>query len=693
MSRNTRTAVPIIATVACFLFVAGTANADTAHCKCKVATDHGGSVDHLDDYIYDFGVVATYDALFPQNKAHQDMCMTACSQAAHTWLSDKNKVCDGFTASAGANLVFYMTLGSLPWWDVGVTTASAVDFPKSCFGPPGYVDPAFYILSILYAPPGCTKSNTETCPAYSSVTYSTESTASTTTSTEKSFQKGVTVEASAGKDGVGSVKGSLGFSATSTKGSSLTISKTKTIELSNSGAVSNDGVDHDFDLFYVLVNPRVAWVPRFSSKHALQWSLGVRDAAAVIQKVQVSYLRCALAGVGPGPGGPYDYLKYGGASCEANPKLQMPGPMDASSAKGFLPGMKNEDYKQILAQDPFWNNPNILPPSPRYTQEPFDFPYDPPGGMNGDVCSTIVYTNLSNTATTTSSGTSQDVTASVAGHAADDTNYVQVTGTWTWTTSASTENTKSNSQTASVEIGCASSGYAGPFLLSTYYDNLYGTFLFATHDYGGHMPVVHGRVTDNVAISDVLRGVPVKLVVGSSTYQTFTDRAGSFAFYTPLPKGAAAKVVAGSTSQDVTIGLSPVLVTFTIPQPPMVNVSFKSRAFGAAGVQLQVTNAGALPMKNVTVKSITGIAASGATIVYNTPDVPFVIPGASALAPGATANFTLNFAATSGNVNAPFSFMIKVSADGLEQSTTSTTTIKVPAGGFVIGPPNPPPIN
>ena len=100
MSRNTRTAVPIIATVACFLFVAGTANADTAHCKCKVATDHGGSVDHLDDYIYDFGVVATYDALFPQNKAHQDMCMTACSQAAHTWLSDKNKVCDGFTASA-----------------------------------------------------------------------------------------------------------------------------------------------------------------------------------------------------------------------------------------------------------------------------------------------------------------------------------------------------------------------------------------------------------------------------------------------------------------------------------------------------------------------------------------------------------------------------------------------------------------
>jgi hypothetical protein len=80
---------------------------------------------------------------------------------------------------------------------------------------------------------------------------------------------------------------------------------------------------------------------------------------------------------------------------------------------------------------------------------------------------------------------------------------------------------------------------------------------------------------------------------------------------------------------------------------------------------------------NVTVTAITGITATGATFVYN-PGllvIPFVIPGAAALNPGATSGFNLNFTTTSGSAATAFSFVITVKADNVP---AFSTTINVP---------------
>jgi hypothetical protein len=118
-------------------------------------------------------------------------------------------------------------------------------------------------------------------------------------------------------------------------------------------------------------------------------------------------------------------------------------------------------------------------------------------------------------------------------------------------------------------------------------------------------------------------------------------------------------------------------VTANFAQPPVVTVFLQSRPNGSANLSMGVTNSGVTTATNVTVTAITGITATGATFVYN-PGllvIPFVIPGAAALNPGATSGFNLNFTATSGSAAAPFSFVITVKADNVP---AFSTTINVP---------------
>jgi hypothetical protein len=92
---------------------------------------------------------------------------------------------------------------------------------------------------------------------------------------------------------------------------------------------------------------------------------------------------------------------------------------------------------------------------------------------------------------------------------------------------------------------------------------------------------------------------------------------------------------------------------------------------------MSVANNGGAAATNVTITSITGITASGATFVYvpGLLNPPFVVPGAATLAPGATSGFNLEFAATSGSAATPFSFVITAQADNVP---SFTTTISVP---------------
>ena len=122
-----------------------------------------------------------------------------------------------------------------------------------------------------------------------------------------------------------------------------------------------------------------------------------------------------------------------------------------------------------------------------------------------------------------------------------------------------------------------------------------------------------------------------------------------------------------------------------IPLPaPALTFSVQSQSLGTTdNLLMAVTNTGAVAATNVTITSISGITASGATLVYvpGLLNPPFAVPGAANLAPGATSDFNLFFQATSGSAGTPFSFVITAEADNVP---AFATTINITTGEVLV---------
>jgi hypothetical protein len=122
-----------------------------------------------------------------------------------------------------------------------------------------------------------------------------------------------------------------------------------------------------------------------------------------------------------------------------------------------------------------------------------------------------------------------------------------------------------------------------------------------------------------------------------------------------------------------------------IPLPaPALTFSVQSQSLGTTdNLLMAVTNTGAVAATNVTITSISGITASGATLVYvpGMLNPPFAVPGAANLAPGATSDFNLFFQATSGSAGTPFSFIITAEADNVP---AFATTINITTGEVLV---------
>lgn len=536
----------------------------TAHCLGRIE-DTAGNI------IVDLGTVATYTALFPQNSNHQDKCVQDVSTSASSWLSNSGQMCHAFLAANGGSLEFHYKLGSLPWRASGHATApDSYNYPKSCFGPTGTAFPSYYIISLIYTPPGCTPSSTGyNCGSGSFVSYGSGSSTGSTVSIEKSIEGGSSLTATLGALGAGA-----SYSQTLASGSSVTISKKADhlVKWPDPGPVGPDGINHDYDQFLVLLNPAVAisgWHDPVTGQNHVQWSFGTKNGQAMrIKRVQVSYLRCALAGIGPRPGNSGDGgnpSMYDPGSCLANPFLQMPAPADASAPNGWLPGLTYDDYKQILDQDLFWNastNPILIPTS-RFVPQLTDFMYDKAAAFNGTSC--LVQTQSisnSNTATNTSSTQNQYKTSmSVSPNfplVAAMLN-LSVTNSFTWTNRTSNSLTTADSQTATATVACTSLNWTGPSFVTAYYDTLYGTFLFALDDGTGRARILHGTITD--MDGSLVPHEPLKLVVGNKTYQTFSSNNGSYRFLLPIgqtsagaPTGTLFVGSTGAISKAVSVG-------------------------------------------------------------------------------------------------------------------------------------------
>jgi len=387
--------------------------------------------------------------------------------------------------------------------------------------------PKYYVLGLLYSPPGCTSTATQTCTTPSTVDYGSGSTMGTKTSIQSSKESAVDLKVSATFGGGDSkatsfgVSATTGYSTTTTDSNSTTISKASTSDVKATG--NGDGVDHDQDLFILLLNPAIAvqQVPTFSSDQvctapaSLNWYFGVNPAI--------------------GNGSSMTYTVSVGAlkNPQANPTV-----IQQLTALNFT----QADFNTLLALDPFANGSTTIDTT-RYSPTTANLPYEPPDTTtecNKGIC-TCSPTSISlknellgdvgtSTKTDYSVGFSESLTGTLTswlklGASSDQT--------FTWTTTATTDNTTDSSQTASLTMQCPSSAYTGPTEMLVYWDNLFGSFLFVPAQLGSAQvsTMAQGSVTaQSGQPGQSLRGQPVTLSLAGKTYRTTTDSAGNYAF-------------------------------------------------------------------------------------------------------------------------------------------------------------------
>ena len=194
--------------------------------------------------------------------------------------------------------------------------------------------PRYYILSLIYAPPGCTSTERYRCPNLGSVSYTTGSSTGTTTSTTESFKSGTTVSLERGLSFEGislfEMTSDTNFTTSVTSGNSLTISKAQSFEINTLG--NGDGIDHGQDMFLLLLNPAI--VVESLGRNS-NWNFGYSGPSALLYKVYVSWLR--------------------------NEQRSMPDPVKDFPMNQYH--FKQADFQTILAQDPFAEGSGTIDPA------------------------------------------------------------------------------------------------------------------------------------------------------------------------------------------------------------------------------------------------------------------------------------------------------------------------------------------
>src|ERR1700733_5759513 len=225
------------------------------------------------------------------------------------------------------------------------------------------VSPKYFVLGLVYSPPGCTSTAAQSCTTPSTVDYLAGSTMGTKVSMEHAFESSVDFKFDAsfnlGNDAKATqigARASGGYSDTPSDTNSTTISKTNTLEIKATG--NADGVNHDQDEFILLLNPAIAiqQIPVFNTEQqcisagTLNWYFGVNPAALNGQAARYN-------------------LSVG--------ELKNPQSMPVDVAQQ-LQALKftNDDFQTILSLDPFANGSTAIDPT-RFSPTTTGFPYEP----------------------------------------------------------------------------------------------------------------------------------------------------------------------------------------------------------------------------------------------------------------------------------------------------------------------------
>lgn len=370
----------------------------------------------------------------------------------------------------------------------------------------GSLSPLYYVLHVVYSPPGTAGPGPK-----SSVTYSEGSTLSTQTKTNSSFKKEVSVTAEPSIPGFTAFSASAGYAVSSVDEKGLVVSKTQQTIVSMQGG-NTDGIDHDRDTIFLWINP-VVNVSAVGDE--LKWTLGVDGPTMEIQHVHAGWLK--------------------------DPTTMPPGVAQALLARSIRPA----DFPAILIHDPFANGSTSIDTG-RFVQTTTSFPYEPPFAQGEPALSYTLKVDNQTTVSQGSTRTNEYKVGLKATVGVPILSKLTITTQFTWTNSSSTTNANTSSESASVTVTGPAFGYTGPTNMAVYYDTFYNTFMFA--------PIVlQPRLTGVVKNN---RGRPVRhqqvvLTVNRVRYNTVTGRNGEYRFFGDLRGNA--KLTTGGVNRIVNL--------------------------------------------------------------------------------------------------------------------------------------------
>lgn len=341
---------------------------------------------------------------------------------------------------------------------------------------PMYVNPKYIIMAVVYAPPG----------SQSNVTYSQNTLVGNSTSLSGSFtnQTSQTVSVSAGFNITGVASGSVTGNSSTTwseeadTSASVSLNRSTTQSDEVRGPTSSLGVNHDYDVIWLWLNPLVNFNVG-PGQNTLVWtgySYDTHDQFDMdVYPVYVGYLN----GHFTIPSDVAHVLSRSWATNQTWPS-------------GQGPGLTSADFATILAADPFSNPSYSIPagsstsPDGRFTvtdNQNISYTPPPPGG------NPITETYVESYQTTQTQGQGAKYTFQQG--FGTDTSFstgvilklsvdIKTQNTLTWNNQWSTTRTNTTGQSASLSVTgpAASDNYTGPTEFVVYQDNIYGTFMF-----------------------------------------------------------------------------------------------------------------------------------------------------------------------------------------------------------------------
>jgi hypothetical protein len=399
------------------------------------------------------------------------------------------------------------------------------DAMGQCVIPAGSLNPQYYVLGVIYSPPGFTGNSSQA----STVSYGNGSSFSHDTKVTSSFKEGVSVDASIEIPVLHETVlpltpgGNYGYSTTTSTTNGLTVTKSATTTVSYPGNPV-DGIDHDQDEIYLWLNPRVSFA---ESGNSTLWTLGINPDTPAGATMDVQFVKIGM--------------------------LKGTLPMDTGVANELaFHNITKAQYPALIAMDPFANGDTPIDTN-RFVLTGQSFPYEK-GAPSTQLALMGSTAHLSMTVATTENIVGASLTAG------NELTWgkLKITSTWTWTDSNSITDTNTTTENATVVVKGPSPSYAGSENIAVYFDTLYKTFMF---QFINESPMLTGVVRDSKGIAMVHN--PVDLTVGNAVFHTITDTKGEYRFFS-LPKGAGT-VRANDATQPVQIGASVPHVDFSLP--------------------------------------------------------------------------------------------------------------------------------